>query len=68
VYRFWRDMGYVVGGLSVGLLADAIDPAATIAVVAGLTALSGIWVAIGLSGAGSRPELEPSRGPTMAKT
>ena len=40
VYRFWRDMGYVVGGLLVGLLADAIDPAATIAAVAGLTALS----------------------------
>jgi MFS family permease len=44
VYRFWRDMGYVVGGLAVGLLADAIDPAATIAAVAGLTALSGLWV------------------------
>jgi len=44
VYRFWRDMGYVVGGLTVGLLADTIDPAATIAAVAGLTALSGIWV------------------------
>jgi MFS family permease len=44
VYRFWRDMGYVVGGLLVGLLADAIDPAATIAIVAGLTALSGVWV------------------------
>jgi MFS family permease len=44
VYRFWRDMGYVVGGLTVGLLADAIDPAATIAAVAGLTALSGLWV------------------------
>ena len=48
VYRFWRDMGYVVGGLSVGLLADAIDPAATIAVVAGLTAFSGLWVAVDL--------------------
>jgi MFS family permease len=44
VYRFWRDMGYVVGGLLVGLLADAIDPAATIAAIAGLTALSGLWV------------------------
>jgi MFS family permease len=68
VYRFWRDMGYVVGGLSIGLLADAIDPAATIAVVAGLTALSGIWVAIGLPGPGSRSALaRPSPGPTMAK-
>ena len=69
VYRFWRDMGYVVGGLSVGLLADAIDPAATIILVAGLTALSGIWVAIGLPGRGARPAALPntSPGPTMAK-
>jgi MFS family permease len=48
VYRFWRDMGYVVGGLIVGLLADAIDASATIAVVAGVTAASGLWVALDL--------------------
>jgi hypothetical protein len=65
VYRFWRDMGYVVGGLSVGLLADAIDPAATIAVVAGLTALSGLWVAVGLPGTGARRS--PISGPRLAK-
>ena len=46
VYRFWRDMGYVAGGLVVGLLADAIDFGGAIAVVAGLTALSGLWVAV----------------------
>jgi len=46
VYRFWRDMGYVVGGLLVGLLADAVDASATIAIVAGLTAASGLWVAL----------------------
>jgi MFS family permease len=45
VYRFWRDMGYVVGGLTAGVLADAIDFTAAIAVVAGLTAVSGLWVA-----------------------
>jgi MFS family permease len=50
VYRFWRDMGYVVGGLLVGLLADAIDPAATIAAVAVLTALSGLWIWVELPG------------------
>ena len=54
VYRFWRDMGYVVGGLAVGFLADAIEPAATIAVVAGLTAMSGLWVAVDLPGARAR--------------
>jgi MFS family permease len=46
VYRFWRDMGYVAGGLAAGLLADAIDFGGAIAVVAGLTALSGLWVAL----------------------
>ena len=48
VYRFWRDMGYVAGGLLAGLLADAIDFSATITVVAVLTAASGLWVAIDL--------------------
>lgn len=48
VYRFWRDMGYVVGGLSAGVLADTIELSGTIAVVAALTALSGIWVAVDL--------------------
>jgi predicted MFS family arabinose efflux permease len=45
VYRFWRDMGYVLGGLIAGVLADAIDFTGAIAVVACLTALSGLWVA-----------------------
>jgi MFS family permease len=46
VYRFWRDMGYVAGGLIAGLLADAIDASSAIAIVAGLTATSGLWVAL----------------------
>jgi MFS family permease len=44
VYRFWRDMGYVLGGLIAGILADAIDFTGAIAIVAALTALSGLWV------------------------
>jgi MFS family permease len=48
VYRFWRDMGYVAGGLLAGIVADAIDFSGAIAVVAALTALSGIWVAVDL--------------------
>ena len=48
VYRFWRDMGYVVGGLSAGVLADALEFSGAIAIVAGLTALSGFWVAADL--------------------
>jgi MFS family permease len=46
VYRFWRDMGYVAGGLIAGLVADAIGYEGAIAVVAGLTAASGLWVAM----------------------
>jgi MFS family permease len=50
VYRFWRDMGYVVGGLAVGFVADALGLIAAIAFVAALTAASGLWVAVGLRG------------------
>jgi MFS family permease len=46
VYRFWRDMGYVAGGLIAGVVADAIGFSGAISVVAALTAASGIWVAI----------------------
>jgi MFS family permease len=44
VYRFWRDMGYVAGGLIAGFAADAIDYRGAIALVAALTAASGAWV------------------------
>jgi MFS family permease len=61
VYRFWRDMGYVVGGLVVGLAADAIDYAGAIALVAGLTAASGAWVAFDLPGRPGGPQRERLR-------
>jgi MFS family permease len=44
VYRFWRDMGYVFGGLIAGGVADALGYGGAIALVAGLTAASGLWV------------------------
>jgi MFS family permease len=50
VYRFWRDTGYVLGGLIAGGLADAIDFAGAIAIVAALTAFSGLWVAFDMPG------------------
>ena len=46
VYRFWRDMGYVTGGLVAGLAADAVDFGGAIAMVAAVTAASGLWVAL----------------------
>jgi MFS family permease len=44
VYRFWRDMGYAIGALIAGGVADALGYGGAIAVVAGLTAASGLWV------------------------
>jgi MFS family permease len=46
VYRFWRDSGYVAGALLAGVVADELSFEAAIAIVAALTALSGIWVAV----------------------
>lgn len=46
VYRFWRDSGLVTGALLAGFVADAFGYGAAIAIVAGLTAASGVWVAM----------------------
>lgn len=45
VYRFWRDSGFVLGALIAGFVADATSPRAAIAIVAALTAASGLAVA-----------------------
>ena len=45
VYRFWRDFGFVLGALIAGFGADATSPRAAIAIVAALTAASGLAVA-----------------------
>jgi MFS family permease len=60
VYRFWRDMGYVAGGLIAGVAADAIDYSGAIAIVAGLTAASGLWVAFDMPASNlNGPQLDP---------
>jgi MFS family permease len=46
VYRLWRDMGFAIGGILAGLLADAFNIPVAIAVIGGLTFLSGLVVAI----------------------
>jgi hypothetical protein len=46
VYRFWRDTGYAVGAVIAGTVADALGDGGAIAIVAGLTAASGLWVLI----------------------
>jgi MFS family permease len=42
VYRLWRDLGYVAGGLLAGMLADLLGYRAAIGAVAVLTAISGL--------------------------
>jgi MFS family permease len=46
IYRFWRDLGFAIGAILVGVVADRVDPRAAIAVVAALTAFSGLIVAV----------------------
>ena len=46
VYRLWRDGGFAVGALAVGLLADAFGIRVAVWVVAALTAASGLVVAV----------------------
>jgi MFS family permease len=46
IYRFWRDLGYAVGALLAGALADAFGMASAIAAVGALTLASGGLVAI----------------------
>ena len=45
VYRFWRDLGYAIGALSAGLIADFFGFSAAILAIGGLTFLSGLVVA-----------------------
>jgi predicted MFS family arabinose efflux permease len=44
VYRFWRDMGYALGAVIAGTVADALGYGGAITIVAALTAASGLWV------------------------
>ena len=46
VYRFWRDLGYAIGALSAGLIADNFGLSWAIASIAALTFLSGAIVAL----------------------
>ncbi len=46
VYRLWRDSGYAVGALIAGITADLLGLRAAVWVVAAITALSGLVVAV----------------------
>lgn len=46
VYRFWRDLGYAIGALSAGIIADIFGMGWAIGSIATLTFLSGAVVAV----------------------
>ena len=48
VYRSWRDLGYAVGALSAGIIADTLGISWAIETVGTLTFLSGALVALAL--------------------
>ena len=49
VYRLWRDLGYAIGALLAGVIADALGLPAAMWAVAGLTFASGVVVALRMS-------------------
>jgi len=46
VYRFWRDLGYAIGALSAGMIADTLGMSWAIRIIAALSFLSGAAVAL----------------------
>ena len=46
VYRFWRDLGYAIGALSAGIIADIFGMAWAIGTIAALTFFSGTVVVL----------------------
>lgn len=54
VYRFWRDLGYAIGALSAGIIADFFGMAWAIAIIGALTFLSGTVVAAVMTGRSGR--------------
>ncbi len=60
VYRLWRDLGYAIGAIIAGIAADAFGLDVAILLVAGLTAASGIVVAVRMTETLIRTEPGPA--------
>ncbi len=54
VYRLWRDLGYAIGALLSGLVADALGLSSAMWLVAGLTLAAGLLPAARMAEAGPR--------------
>jgi len=55
VYRLWRDLGYAIGALLAGIVADAFGVAAAIWMIAAITFASGLVAAIRMTETLRRP-------------
>jgi MFS family permease len=62
VYRFWRDIGYAVGALTAGFIADTVGVAEAIASVGAVTFVSGVVVAIAMQQEPAQLPPDPSQG------
>ena len=60
VYRLWRDLGYAIGALVAGAVADALGLRAAVWVVAALTFASGAAVALRMREQSQRAKVSPS--------
>jgi rhodanese-related sulfurtransferase len=66
VYRLWRDLGYAIGALLAGITADALGLPAAMWLVAALTFVSGVVVAVRMSETLRRPAA-PQPAPTCVE-
>ncbi len=46
IYRFWRDLGYAIGAVLAGIAADAFGLSVAMGIVAAITFMSGLIVAV----------------------
>ncbi len=61
VFRFWRDLGFALGALGAGIVADFAGLAPAIQATAVVTFLSGLWVAFAFRDRRSNPEASRRR-------
>ena len=67
VYRLWRDLGFAVGGLAAGLLADALGIPTAIAAIGALTFISGVIVAGAMYETLPTRRAAPASGPLLGQ-
>lgn len=67
VYRFWRDLGYAIGALAMGLIADAAGQLEAGFWFTGLAMVaSGLWLILGMEETHARPNPSSKREGTHA--